>query len=315
MKYQKLKLILNFESSFITPLQSDTLFGEFCWAFLYMFGKNRLRNLLSEPPGIVFSDGIPNGYLPIPFFPMKNVSILRGRSDEEAQKLYKDLKDFKKRKFVSRELFEKKAACGEKLTEELFGEFRKLRREGREKEKFLTGFAKKQESIHVSIDRRSGKAREGMLFQSEEIFPEKDIAVYVLYRPEVISKEEIEETFKFIGVSGFGAKKSWGKGKFSFKTEEFDLKEGNSNFFVSLSTGLPKEDEIEKFYAEFFTKFPKHGREFGRKEVFKNPLILSRPGAVYYPLEKKEVYGSFVQLSVDSEHYHSTFIVPLFIGE
>jgi CRISPR-associated protein Csm4 len=154
-----------------------------------------------------------------------------------------------------------------------------------------------------------------MLFQTEEYFPETEIAVYVLYNPELLSAEELKQVFEILGVSGFGAKKSWGKGKFSFRVEEFDLNEGNSEFFISLSTGLPKSDEIKDFYAEFFTKFPKHGRELGRKEIFKNPIILSKPGAVYYPVEKKEVYGSFVNLSVEKEHLHSTFIIPFFPGE
>jgi CRISPR-associated protein Csm4 len=311
--YSRLKIVLKFESSFVTPLQSDTLFGEFCWTVLHRFGEDKLKSILREKPGVVFSDGIPDGYLPIPLFPIESFSILSEKNDEEAQKLYEDLKKFKKQRFVSKELFEKFANKGEKITEELFKEFRKRKNT----KNFLSSYAKKEEMPHVSIDRLTGTVRKGVLFQTEEYFPETEIAVYTLYNPEVISREELEETFRILGVSGFGAKKSWGKGKFSFRIESFDLKEGNSEFFISLSTGLPKPEEIKDFYAEFFTKFPKHGREFGRKEIFKNPIILSRPGAVYYQVEKQEVYGFFTNLSPvspEKEHIHSTFVIPFFPG-
>jgi len=314
MKYEKLKLLIKFETPFLTPLQSDTLFGEFCWTFSYCYGEERLNGILStKTPGIAFSDGIPDGYLPIPLFPMKNISLTNERATDKARKLYEDLKEFKKKRYVSKELLLSSANEGELLTEELFKEFQRLNEEERNK-KFLSSYATATKTVHVSIDRLTGTSKEGMLFQSTEFFTEKKIAVYVFYNPEVIDREEISEVFRILGAIGFGAKKSWGKGKFKVvETTDYDLRDGNSDFFISLSTGLPTKEEVKSFYAEFFTKYPKHGREIARPEIFKNPLILSKPGAVFYPEEKKELYGSLVSLSVEENHLHSTLVIPLFV--
>ena len=312
MKYEKLKLLIKLETPFLTPLQSDTLFGEFCWTIFYCYGKKKLESILTETPGIAFSDGIPDGYLPIPLFPMRNLSLTNEKSIDKAKKLYEDLKEFKKKRYVLKDLLVEFAKKGELLTEELFREFQKLDEEERNK-KFLSSFITTATTVHVSIDRLTGTSREGMLFQSTEFFAEREISIYVFYNPEVITKDEIHEIFKILGAIGFGAKKSWGKGKFTVRIADYDLPNGNSDFFISLSTGLPKKEEVKSFYAEFFTKYPKHGREIARPEIFKNPLILSKPGAVFYPEEKKELYGSLVSLSVEENHFHSTLVIPLFV--
>ena len=41
-----LKLTLQPQSPFITPLASDTLFGQLCWAIRHRFGEKRLIQLL-----------------------------------------------------------------------------------------------------------------------------------------------------------------------------------------------------------------------------------------------------------------------------
>jgi CRISPR-associated protein Csm4 len=313
MIYEKLKLLIKFETPFLTPLQSDTLFGEFCWTFSYCYGEERLNGILStKTPGIAFSDGIPDGYLPIPLFPMKNISLTSERATDKAKKLYEGLKEFKKKRYVLKELLLSSVSEGELLTEELFKEFQKLNEKERNK-KFLSSYATATKTVHVSIDRLTGTSKEGMLFQSTEFFAEREIAIYVFYNPEVTNKEEIFEVFQVLGTVGFGAKKSWGKGKFIVRIVDYDLPDGNSDFFISLSTGLPAKEEVKSFYAEFFTKYPKHGREIARPEIFKNPLILSKPGAVFYPEEKKELYGSLVSLSVEENHLHSTLVIPLFV--
>ena len=313
MIYEKLKLLIKFETPFLTPLQSDTLFGEFCWTLSYCYGEKKLKGILSKTPGIAFSDGIPDNYLPIPLFPMKNISLTSERTTDKARKLYEDLKEFKKKRYVSKELLLSFANEGELLTEELFKEFQRLNEEERNK-KFLSSYATATKTVHVSIDRLTGTSKEGMLFQSTEFFTEREMAIYVFYNPEVIDREEISEVFRILGAIGFGAKKSWGKGKFKVVgTTDYDLPDGNSDFFISLSTGLPAKEEVKSFYAEFFTKYPKHGREIARPEIFKNPLILSKPGAVFYPEEKKELYGSLVSLSAEENHFHSTLVIPLFV--
>jgi CRISPR-associated protein Csm4 len=182
---------------------------------------------------------------------------------------------------------------------------------------------KEETSIHVSINRLTDTAHPGKLFHLRETFTEDGFRfkIYGLYRPGATSLKEVVETFTFMGLDGFGAKKSAGKGKFAVVEEEegwgpLESIERGGKWFISLSTGLPDKDEIEDGYGEFFTKFPKHGREVARAEVFKNPLILSRPGSLFKAKEKKPLYGSTVTISAPSlrGHRHSRLVVPLFVG-
>jgi len=344
---ERLKITLQFTSAFSTPVQSDTVFGEFCWHYRFLYGEEKLKNILGEKPAVVFSNGLPEGYLPMPIYPFgKNLNDIRlesGLKSEEswckAQEFYTRMKDFKKVAYVKKEVLEN---CILKyplkvVMENLFKDFYKLKEEEEEerekkefncikeekKDKNLEIFLKfdnvfKSKGItRVSIDRRSGKALEGFLFQERSYYTEYPIVVYLLYDPERIERKEIEETFEFMGVSGFGAKKSVGKGKFSCKFKEWDLKETTTGkgklAFVSLSTGYPKAEEIKDLYAEFFTKFPKHGREFGEAAIFKNPVVVAKQGSVFVPKERKEFYGKFERLSKNPEHLHSLHIIPYFV--
>ncbi len=338
---KRLKIQLYFQSAISTFLQSDTLFGEFCWHYRFLYGEEKLKNILGEKPAVVFSNGLPEGYLPMPIYPFgRNLNDVRLESGWcEAQEFYTSMKEFKKVTYVKKEVLEN---CILKyplkvVMENLFKDFCKLKEEEEEerekkefncikeekKDKNLEIFLKfdnvfKSKGItRVSIDRRSGKALEGFLFQERSYYTEYPIAVYLLYDPERLDRKEVEETFEFMGVSGFGAKKSVGKGKFSCKIKEWDLKEiitGKGKLaFVSLSTGYPKAEEIKDLYAEFFTKFPKHGREFGEAAIFKNPVVVAKQGSVFIPKEKKEFYGKFERLSKNPEHLHSLHIIPYFV--
>ncbi len=321
---ERLKLQLYFQSAISTPLQSDTLFGEFCWHYRFLYGEEKLKNLLGEKPAVVFSNGLPEDYLPTPIYPFgRNLNDVRIESGWcEAQEFYTSMKKFKKVAYVKKELFEQfvRELPLKEVMVKLFEIFlRELKEKDRKPENFLTtkSVFREGEITRVSIDRRSGKALEGFLFQERSYYTEYPISVYFLYDPERLERKEIEETFEFMGVSGFGAKKSVGKGKFSFKLEEWDLMEtaaGKGKLaFISLSTGYPKAEEIKDLYAEFFTKFPKHGREFGEAAIFKNPVVVAKQGSVFIPEEKKEFYGEFKKLSKNPEHLHSLHIIPYFV--
>ncbi len=312
---KKLKVKLTFESPVSTPLQSDTVFGEFCWHFRFLYGEDKLKSILSDGPAVVFSDGFPDGYLPMPIYPFTR--SLRGVDRWcEAQETYKEMKQFKKVAYVKKEFLEEllsRYPIGTAM-EKLFKEFSSLSEEERS-EKFPGKIFEKLTLTRVSIDRRNGKAKKGNLFQERSFYYCLPVSLYVLFDESRVSLDEIGEVFTFLGISGYGSKKSVGKGKFKCELEEWDIKDVNAQraAFVSLSTGLPKEEEISGFYAEFFTKFPKHGREFGHRAVFKNPVVLSKSGSVFIPEERKEFYGKFERLSLENEHVHSLYIIPFFV--
>ncbi|MEO2069680.1 MAG: type III-A CRISPR-associated RAMP protein Csm4 [Desulfurobacteriaceae bacterium] len=281
------KITVKPETSFITPLQSDTIFGEFCWQYRYRYGKERLEELLGnydENPFIIFSDGFPKGFFPIPKFPMKKNPLEDGDSE-----IYAALKKFKKVRFISEKLFKNFKSMDE-LFELFLNEWEK-----KSLENFLFSFWKTEDQVHVSIDRFLGTAREGALFETKEMFFDiEHLNIYARFDDEKIGENDIGEVLEIIGTFGFGAKKSWGKGK--FKVEEVKevsfCEPKDANYFVSLSTGLPKEKEIEDFYAEFITKYPKHGNDVCSGSIFKRPVLLTSSGSVFKFREKKESDGN-----------------------
>ena len=306
MEYKKLCLKLLFETPVITPLQSDTLFGEFCWTLRFIYGEDKLKKLLSEEKPLGFSDPLPSGYLPMPKYPL-DISI-------ENEENYKALKKFKKHSFVKKDTLQECLEKSADLSELMECLFRKIS----ESEEFY----KKSLSVHVSINRITGTAYEGKLFHLEESFYSVPLEVYVVFKSNLITKKEIKKIFEILGAIGFGAKKSSGKGKFKVievKDAEFTERK-KDGWFMSLSTGLPGTDEVEDMYAEFFTKFPKHGREVADARIFKNPIILSRTGSLFkakseclnLPLFGKLLNG--VSAFEKEGHKHSSFIVPLFVG-
>ncbi len=314
---ETIKITLEPETSFITPLQSDTLFGQFCWLYLYLYGKERLETLLKdfdENPFIVFSDGLPEGFLPMP-------KMVYSKEGEDVE-TYKKFKQFKKFKFVKKDLL-----LSAKTPDSLFKEFLSLSDKQPPENYFLVSPWKKQSFFRVSIDRFTGTAKKGLLFENQEFFTgyidkvkgeRFRVEIYARFNPDKISFDQIGEVFEAIGVVGFGAKRTWGKGKFkvvSIKKEEFKEPE-NSKTFISLSTGLPKEEEIEDFYAEFFTKYPKHPNDINSKSVFKAPIVLTKAGSVFKASERKKVYGMSFNISKKPEFsnfIHSAKILPLFL--
>jgi len=315
MGYKKLRLLLKFESSYVTPLTADTIFGEFCWVYSWLKGEDELRELLKKGKPVAFSDVFPEGYLPFPKYP-KSPFFVSPKTFEE----YGRFKRLKKRRYLEKEIFKECAEKGNFFENTLRCIKKKvLEREQDEIDKIIAT----ETSLHVSIDRIKGTAAEGKLYHLEETFIKKG-ELYVLYKVEFLSEDKIKEIFRVLGLIGIGAKKSAGKGKFSVEAcKEWDLPEiKEKNWFMSLSTGLPREDEVGEFYAEFFTKYPKHGREIAIPRVFKNPVILAKPGSVFKISEKRkrnpeEPYGelkSGVSPLSDKGHKHSFLVVPLFVG-
>ncbi|MEO2083580.1 MAG: RAMP superfamily CRISPR-associated protein [Desulfurobacteriaceae bacterium] len=309
------KITIEPKTSFITPLQSDTLFGQFCWQYRYIYGESELEELLKDyddNPAIVFSDGFPEGFLPVP-----RVPYLRESGDVES---YKKFKQFKKFLYVKKEILFRAKDSGY-----LFEFFSQLPE--REIPQYFLGSPWVRSSYYrVSIDRNTGTAREGMLFELPEYFikhrDEKGnepfrIDIFLKYDDERVSLDRIKEVFKAMGILGFGAKAGWGKGKFELSSvEEFDLKGSESSLtFVSLSTGLPKKEEIKDFYAEFFTKYPKHPNDIGDPAVFKAPVVLTRSGSVFKAVDRQEVYGVTFKLSKPDlgNFIHSAKILPFFL--
>lgn len=288
MKTYWIKLINH--SGTLTPFQADTIFGHLCWVVAHEGGDKSLAEFL-EPfkkgkPPFVISDGFPESFLPKPL----SAEAILGDADR---------KEIKKIEWVNLENFNAIRK----------GEKRKI--EKIEPVKHTT-------TPHSKISRITGTTpEEGGLYSLEEYFV-RYISVYL----KAISdewKDKVVELLKELSKSGYGSKKSIGKGQFEVeKVEEFNFEEiKTADGFVTLSNFCPKkEDPTEGFYKTF-VKYGKLGEEFTFcGNPFKRPLVMIKTGSVFKTDGiPKEFYGRMVEKIAPAKtevvQYAYAFAVPV----
>ncbi|WP_291490193.1 hypothetical protein [Desulfurella sp.] len=292
---QSLKLTLKFTSPLASALQSDTIFGQFCWYYSYIYGVEKLESLINqEKPFTVFSDGFLEDHIPIPV--LKPVSI-----DKFGD--YADIKRFKKLAFI-------KASALKDV--DVLDAVKLIKSVDLDKKSYL----ERQVILRNSIDRITNTTLENGLYQTEEVFFDKDarIDIYVKYDSKLIDKDCIIKVFDYIGQSGFGKDKSIGKGRFKI-TNLVDnpdlLKEKQTKTFISLSSGITCDD-CEVLFGKTFVKFGKHGG-YGLKNPFKNPVIMFKSGSIFKIKNFKPIFGKSLSVSKYKNHKHGAYLLPLFV--
>ena len=302
---RRLKIAVRPESSFISKLQSDTLFGQFCWTFRDLHGDNALLSLLSgykDNPFLVFSDGFGEGFLPVPFLPPTDYNA--GDTNE--------IKSLKRKTFIqSGDLLNILPNLSwNALVEILSGEkYKKPDSEPYEK----------SADVHKnSINRLSSTVKDGNLYHTKETFYKRNIDIYAVYDEALIGIPEIKEIINLIGKTGFGKDKSAGKGRFSVINITEEPRElvptcAEPNIFISLSCGVPAGDAVLK-YGKVFTKFGKHGGSLASQgKHIKNPVIMLKSGSIFSFSQKKDFYGAGLELDPAAPgHFHSAYMIPLF---
>lgn len=314
---KSLKIYIKPLSSFKTKFHSDTLFGQFCWIYGYIYGFDKLKKIIkniNENDFIAFSDGFINDLLPRP--------LIEPYSFEDSE--LKNAKEYKKTEFVSAEfLIENRKNLNDKS---IF----KFCLEKEEPSNAVNTVV--VDTLKNSINRITGTSSEGQLYNSEETYFNDDvkIAIYTKYNESVISKDELLYILNKMGELGFGKDASTGKGRFKIDhgnaaiTDDPDeLKSFDGvNAFMSLSHGIPGtyngEPDCKLNYGKIITKFPKHGSFLSNDDYFKNPFIVYKPGSTFLINDSnriKEIYGKVLNnLSKHGEnHVQGTFLLPFFI--
>ncbi|PMP65197.1 type III-A CRISPR-associated RAMP protein Csm4 [Desulfurella multipotens] len=295
---QSLKLTLKFTSPLASALQSDTIFGQFCWYYSYIYGVEKLESLINqEKPFAVFSDGFLENHIPMPV--LKPISI-----DKFGD--YADIKRFKKLEFI------KASALKDVDVLDAVKLIKLIKSVNFEKKSYL----ERQVILRNSIDRITNTTLENGLYQTEEVFFDKDarIDIYVKYDSELIDKDCITKVFDYIGQSGFGKDKSIGKGRFKITNliENPDLlKEKQTKTFISLSSGVTCDD-CEVLFGKTFVKFGKHGG-YGLPNPFKNPVIMFKSGSTFKIKNFKPIFGKSLSVSKYKNHKHGAYLLPLFV--
>jgi CRISPR-associated protein Csm4 len=294
-------------SPFLTPVESDTLFGHICWAMEYLERFSRGKTLTDflekfdgQTPPLILSGAFLEGYIPFPLLPpfkvdemkkLEELFIDRGRGDKFD--FIQWLKELSRRRFFAVEDFLRYRWEFSK-----YDIYTRLLEEGVKTPGFTSGEENSEtvEVYHNAVNRITGTVEEGALFSTNPVFYRENVCLDVYIKTGYFTAEELEEIFGFFSLNGFGADKSTGSGRF-----EFELKEGTPfgdtgecNAWLLLSNTHPSVlKEFDACYATQ-TKFGKLGGLFStnaRYSPFKNPVILLRPGSVIYSSRSVEYCG------------------------
>ena len=282
------KIKIEPESSFCSPLQSDTFFGAFCWSYLYQCGEQALKELLyrykNGIPDIIFSNAFPSGTLPLPV----GISQLKKRQDDlrtkqERYQKYIESKNKENLSYITLEDFNRIINGSLEHSDTV--------KDTETKAMLWRNMVNRETNTVENIDGDSN------LFEIEETFSTEGFDIYIY---STLEKKILENTLREMFMSGIGAQRSIGKGAFKL-LGELELFEGfkiqeKSNAFVALSNFVPgKSDPINGYYKTF-VKYPKISYTSSETDSpFKKPLIFLKAGSVFFAQPVKRFYGSCIE--------------------
>jgi CRISPR-associated protein Csm4 len=319
---------LNIEpgSPFTTPLQSDTLFGHLAWAIVYGEGEDKLKEVLAEfnldEPPFLLSEAFPEEMLPVPILPpltqKERCALARTRYQNASiatlRQLSEDLKRVRKRKYLSVDKFCRVAHNLDSLAlaRSLLDTIDQVH-------------SKEEVRTHVTINRLTGTATEGALFDRKQTFytPGCRLTIWLKFR-DISWKDDVYRWFKLVAADGFGRRKCIGLGHFrvvgDIIEEEFPAVT-DPNAFMSLSSYVPRADDPCAGYYQYLVKRGKLGASLALGgKVWKRPALMFSPGSVFrIDGELRYSYGGLIH-NIHSDYpevvqYAFAFPLPLRIGQ
>ncbi len=288
------------KSGLLTELQSDTIYGHFCWRLKEEGGEDDLKEFIElyrkNTPIFILSDGLikinddirfPRPYL----FP----KIENKQNKYEKIFSFVENKRNKEKNYITLEEINKFLMTGkvEILEKEELNSNKKHLRN-------IKRIKPIEEALRVSvqIDRKTFGSLEGRLFSYSPTYTRNDVSYVVFVK--VFNDELFEKKYKEILLSvfttGFGKKKSSGYGQFeviNFSTFEKIKEPENSNSFIVLGNYLPSNsDNVTPIGYDINTKYGKFGEEFSLSEdPFKNPIVFLTAGSCFKSANVKPFYG------------------------
>jgi len=317
---ETIKIELTLKSPIISKFQSDTIFGHFAWGIYYLYGEDRLKELLKNfktNPFIVFSDGFEAGKLPKPFLepylmPPKSMDLnkkYKKTSFIPAKWILDNINNLTDEILFNQFIKENYDECLEKSCEDCKKNNKKNKKE---KETLLT--------LKNSINRELNKTTQGLYSVKETFYDNGKFEIYCKYDKNQISLSEIKEVFDFIGKRGYGKDKNVGKGKFEtnfiedFEEKKFFKVDETKLFYLNLSS-MFKDDKLVLSYGKKFTKFPKTGGNLASHLPFKNPIVLFQAGSTFLVKEYNEYYGAAKENVFNKRGYfHSGYSIGIYFG-
>jgi len=317
----------------LTPYpHSDTLFSAFCHAYLQIFGRGRLEELLKEfingEPPFLISSAFPLIYADsrIYFFPKPHIAVNMEVSEE-----FWDA--WKTTSYFSKSIFENLLVNGVEGVKRAFEDGEICLKSGvmlTENELKLVGEELVPYQV-IQLPRSVIKRVTKPKTQSTMIYyvgatAYRNAGMHVLLDAKHEYLGEIEAALKLLGDEGIGGKRALGYGTFDFSMERISLTEaGESEALVALSLFYPLEEEVRRFMQK-----PQllGYRLLSRGGYASSPLIkggklkstvrMMSEGSVFPKIEGRKLYGGFPRVlgrreGVPHEVYRYGYALPLSI--
>ena len=293
---------------------SYTIFGAISWAYLLLYGEERLNNLLNK-----YRDGetpfILSSILPREkdryYFPKPNLKAKRVKNSDD------DYKKLKKISYIDFELMKQVLENEIKNELELNEQLKKKMKESK------GSLASKYAIPHASIDRLYGTTEGGGQLFFEEVITMGEGYILIAIKDESI-KKELETVFNLLQDIGLGGNRSVGYGKVIFgKFELFPEIEkylkNKTDRFITLAPVIPEKEtyDLSNSYYDYFTfrGAVDNNYNFKNVDIWKDKVIYLKEGSTLKVKQEKNVYGQFYKSKTinGKEIYQYGLAFPLFI--
>ena len=300
MKTYSLKL--KQKSGLLTELQSDTIYGHFCWRLKEKLGEDKLAEFIllytKAKPVFLVSDGLLNVDGEI-LFPRPFIFSKPELKEKKADKVI----EFVKRKKIKERNYLNVSEMNSFLSNGII-KLEEKKEETSKKKKHKSDIPLRTESLRVSvqIDRNTFGSSEGKLFSFNPKYNRNDVSYVLLIK--VLDENnfklfECENILREVFSVGFGRKKSSGYGQFEVDEKtpfvEFNeiIEPKDANALMVLGNYLPSDsDNVDAVGYEINTKYGKLGEELSQSEnPFKNPIVFLTAGSCFNTEIKKDFYG------------------------
>lgn len=264
------RLTLQPASAFGTPLLGEILFGQMCWAFVRLYGEERLADLLEGyvdgRPFAVLSDAFPSGHVPLPTLP---------------NYLWQDPAS------ADMKYLKKKAWLPISALREAPHRWQQLALTDRE---VLEGGLRTTASVaHNTINRMTMKTGTGQFapYLKTQTWYNTGLPleIYAVIDETRTSGEEIRAALEYVGLSGYGRDASIGLGKFTIAETHVPCDpEPTSRSRLALSSCVLAGEhgiDAERTFYRIRTHFGRHGDRMALTgKPFKRPVLAASAGAV-----------------------------------
>lgn len=287
---QLYKATIKLESSLVTPLKGDTIWGHVVWGIANHEGEGAVDKFLKEEktdsPAFIISSAFPKGTICKPY--PKHTP--RG---EMSSKKYAEIKKNKKIKFVSA------GDYVQGISEKVDSSFEKIH------------------VMHNAINRFSNTVEEGSLFAVQEMWASQ--AYFDLYILSRYEEERVTQLLEWAFEHGYGADSSTGKGMISVAAVSRVETRLSSTKYVALAPfvtdfSIIKEGSLQ---ADTFIRTGRIGGAFATSmSPYKKTVVLFEEGAVFESVKPVQFIGELItNVHADERICQSGFAPVIPIGD